>query len=213
MANMFAKAQVVDKVETKAKKKDDKREVQTPGVHDLAVVSALIKNLKAVEATLQADVKSLMRTEFTAEGNRTKKRPDSYRGVDGDSKATLMLSKRSTASPLTDEEVEAFTADKVPFEKVVAVEERFIVNPKYFADQELLEKASKALTKAGIAEDFVMLQAEQSKYIVSEDTVDFVFANGLIEKYLGMTTTLGIKPNTSVTDIKKSLDSVKKLLG
>jgi hypothetical protein len=212
-ANLFAKAKAeAAPVEKTKVKKDDKREVTIPGTHQLAIVKGLAKTLKTIEATLTEKVKLLAKSEFTAQAALHKVRPDSFRGIDKTSKATYYISKRSTASPLTEEEQAALKAAEIPFATEVLIPGRYVVNPEVMDDQDLLEKVSKALSKIPGGEKFITWQAEQSAAVVSEETVDKVFELGLASKFMGMVTTIGVKPSTDVTDLKKSLDSVKELL-
>jgi hypothetical protein len=211
--SVFAKAKPVEVPVKESKKKDEKRQVAMDDVANFAAVSALVKNLKTVLSTLETKIKASAKSEFIRLGTADLRRPDSFAAVEKDARVTVILGKRSTASALTPEEVVAFEKEKVPFGKEVTLPERYIVNPAYAGDQALLEKVSKAIESIkGIPEDFIQLQPEVKDFVVTDETVDNVFERGLAATFMGMVTTISLKPSTAQTDVKKALEQVKALL-
>ena len=206
--NMFAKAKVIE-APVKSSKKDEKAEVRIDGLEDYAIITNLVKSLTAVQTTVGEAVKSEMRTIFAA----NRKRPENFRGIDGKASASCELRKRSSASPLNDVEVELLERNNIPYDTLPVVEERFVINPAYADDQDLLERISAALSKAkGLPEDFILLQKGSAKKVVSDATIEKVFECGLAETYIDTVCTLAIKPKLDETDVASALSRAKKFL-
>ena len=109
-ANIFSTAATV-KVEPKKAAADNKTKIEIKGLEDYAMVDSLEKNLKAIKETLAGQVKTQMKEIFTRQNN---KRPENFRGIEKHASASCELRKRTIASVLTEEEVTALEADKVP---------------------------------------------------------------------------------------------------
>jgi hypothetical protein len=188
-------------------KKKGKKEVEIAGLEDFVVIDSLIKTLEAVKATFEEPVKDRAKAEFlTADGG---KRPDSFTGLDGIAEASVQLRKRSSRSALSDEEAALLTAKHVPFDIVDDVPEAYAINPKYLTDSALLARIEKV---KGLPDDFVVKQVAQTRRVVSDETVDTVFARGLATELVDVVTTLAIRGKLNSTDPKKTLALVTKLL-
>lgn len=203
---MFDKAAVV---KTAKPAKAGKTEVQVVGLKTLAEVDALIKALSTIQATLSAEVKTFAFDHFytTAHGVR----PTSFRGVDGDASASIEMRKKSTMSVLGEAEQKLLTDAGVPFEKMVATQKMFGINPKYSEDQVLLAKVEAALT-GQVPEDFIVVQEEKSKFVVTDATVEQAFAKSASRDVIAAVTVLAIKPKLAVTDIAAIMDDVKAMI-
>ncbi len=208
MKNVFATAKVIEPKAPKAKK-DDKIEHQIKGLEDYAIVSNLVKNLTTIQKTLGESVKIEMRKIFT----KGKSRPDNFRGIDGKAKASCEMRKRSSASPLTDDEVADLERHNLPYDTLEADPERFVINPEYMQDQDLLEKVSAALSKVkGLPEDFIMLQKGSVKRVVSDQTIVKIFECGLAESFIDTVGVLAIKPSMEADDIDSAIVRAKDIL-
>jgi hypothetical protein len=173
--NIFAKAAIAPVKATPAKKSDKVRHAIV-GLRNFAAVDEVIKSLTAIKTTIQAEVKQAQLTYFIVEGMRAKRRPANFEGFEGDATASCELRVRSSASVLTPEEQELLTENSISFEQSDKIVETYIINPKYAADQDMLEKVSKALSKvAGLPEDFIQLQSHKVA-TASEKSIDEVFA-------------------------------------
>ena len=194
--SLFEKAKKIETVTPAPKKKTDKERINIPGLANLAVVDAIVKGFTAIRSTLDEKVKAEMAATFVGIGNQTKRRPENFRGVEGDvASASCELRTRSSASPLAPEEIDVLKRLEIPVEEIETKADCYVINPAYFEDSELLEKVSKALEKVkGLPEDFILKQDRQVKTVVTAETVDTVFEKGLQKTLLDMVCTMAIKP-------------------
>lgn len=209
--NLFAAAKKAPVVEKKATKADDKEVVAIPGLRDYATVVDLKKNLEALEKTLRIDVIKAMRDFF----RRQSRRPDSFRGVDGDATATCMLNKRATSSPLNEAEVQLLEKLDLPIGEELLVEERFVINPELMSDQKTLEKISAALSKIPGCENFILHQERQTKKVVTDATLEKVFEGKLFDQAIDVVGVFAIKPSvkqSAESEVATSLARVQRLL-
>lgn len=206
--SMFAKAKAVNVPKAKAAGKD---EVQLYGLETLAELDALIKALTTMKSTLDVEVKGAAFDRFVQIGkDNGGKRPDSFRGIDGKASASIELRKRSTASVLTQDEQDMMTKLGIPFEKMIGMQKMFGINPIYSENTDLLAKVETAL--AGVVpEDFIVVQEETSKMVVTDESVEMAFKKN-IKEVIKAVTTLAIKPKLAVTDIGQIMDSVKAMI-
>ena len=175
------------------------------------MVDSLEKNLKAIKETLKGQVKTQMKEIFTRQNN---KRPDNFRGIEKHASASCELRKRTIALVLTEEEVTALEADKVPVGTEVSTPSRFIINPEHAANQELLQKISDAIRKVpGLPENFILHQEEVSSRVVTDETLNKVCELGLLPKHFDKVATMAIKAKLeNELDIETVLESVRKMV-
>lgn len=214
MASMFASAKKVTAPASKAKK--EKVQIEIDGLLDLAAVDSLIKKLTAVKETLSADVKSQMSIEFIRMGSEKKDRPKNFEGSDkGLATASCQLRARSSASPLTETEVDLLNGAGLPVETIETTVEAFIINPAYTNDQVVLGKVERALKKiAGLPEDFIMKQDGVSKSIVGANAIEMLFETGDTKKiaaFLPYVSTLSVTPK--LEEKANAFEIVRKMLG
>jgi hypothetical protein len=209
-ANLFSTAATLE-VSPKKGKVDNKEKIKIEGLEDYAMVDSLEKNLKAIKETLKGKVNGQMKEIFTRQNN---KRPENFRGIQNKASASCEMRKRTIASALTEEEVEALEADGVPVGSEVSVPSRFIINPDFMMDQALLQKISDAMRKVpGLPENFIVMQPEQSTRVVTDETLDKVCEKGLIKKHFDKVATLAIKAKLETElDIEKVLESVREMV-
>ena len=215
MAKLFTNAKVVAPTKS-ASKKSDKSEVPLAGLEQLAQIDTLIKALTAAKTTLEADVKSAAFDHFFNEAQATAKRPDNFRGVEGDATASIEMRKRSTASALSDEEVSLFEQHGLAVEKVVSVQQLFGINPSYASNDEVMEKVSNALEdlikRGSIPADIIVVQEEKSKNVVGEATIEKAFSIKAPREIIEAISVMAIKSKLNNIDISSIIDSVKKVL-
>jgi hypothetical protein len=209
MANLFANPKAV--AAKPAAKKSAKDEVAINGLKQLAEIDALIKALTAAKGTLESTVKAEAFDHFFDLAQATAKRPDNFRGVEGNASASVEMRKRSTASALSDEEVALFEKYDLPVEKAVAVQKLFGINPAYASDDALLSKVSEAISKF-VPADFIVVQEEKSKNVVGDTTMDKAFSSKAPREIIEAITVIAFKPKLETTDISTILTNVKTLL-
>lgn len=204
--SMFKTAKVVAPAKPA---KAGKNEVKLAGLKTLAEIDALIKALGSLKVTLDSEVKGVAFEHFYTHADGV--RPTSFRGVDGDASASVELRKKATTSPLGEAEQALLTAANVPFEKMVGTVRMFGINPTYTANDELLAKVEAALTGI-VPEDFIVVQEEKSKYVVTDDTVATAFKVNASREVIQAITVMAIKPKLATTDIAKIMDDVKAMI-
>jgi len=190
--SIFDKAKKVEAKPAAAKK--TKQEIAIAGIQSLAEIKAMMQNLEAVAKTLEGEVKEAGFAKFLE--METNIRPESFKGVDGMATWSVEMRKRSTASALNADEVELLEKMGLkPFTQVVTTE-MFGINPIYAANEELMNKVSKALEKI-VPEDFIVLQAGVTKQVVDDALCDAAFKMPAGEDRataLRMVTTMALKP-------------------
>lgn len=207
--SMFAKAKSVEAFAPSSKK--GKAEVLMTGLKDYAEIDALVKALTALQKTMGGELKEFAADEFMEMTANIGHRPDNFKGVEGIASASMELRKRSSASPLTEEEINLLVAAGLTVEKKVSVNKLFGINPKFAEDQVLLARVEKALTGI-VPEDFIVVQDERFTSTVSDETIDQAFrVKNMPRKLFDTVSTLAIKAKLTVTDLPVILESVKKL--
>lgn len=214
MTNMFAKAAKIETTKKPAAKKNDRPELAIAGIENLASIDAVMKALTALRATVEESVKGQMAVAFVADGEKIGRKPDSFVGIENGASASCELRKRSTASVLTDDEVALLEAQGITYETVETTKECFVINPAYKDDSKLLEKVSAALEKVkDMPEDFIMMQTGVYKRVVTDETVNQVFAKKQAEDLLSVVGVLAIKPKIEGGDIKSALKTIQGIIG
>lgn len=213
MANLFTAAKTeAPKAAPKSKGKD-KVEKQINGLSDLAQIQLAIASLEAMAATLEAGVKDQMHTYFVVTGEATGRRPESFRGIDGVASASCEMRKRSSRSVLTSEEVAMLEKAKIPYSVEIDQKEAYLINPAYAGDAALLAKVSAALEGVeGLPADFIQHQAEKSRNVASDASVEAIFANKKADALLPVVATLALKPTTENTDLASALATIQKIV-
>lgn len=214
--DLFAKAKGV-KGAAAPKKKGDKTEIEVEGLEQYAEVVSAEKTLGTLKEDLRKAVVKRMMDYFVAEGMKLGRRPESCRGTEGTASASLELRSRSTASALTEMEIQTLKEAGVSTQEVSDVAETFRINPAYKDDQDMLAKVSEALSGVeGLPEDFIQLQEANKKVVVTPTSLDEVFAKGRtkaqIEQLLPMVSVNGIKPKIDDEDTERVFNDILKLI-
>ena len=181
---MFASAKKLPAAPAKAAKgKPSKPTDVIVGWEELAALDAAAKALASLvefkKGVLEnGPVKDLLFERGLATGRK----PESLSPVEGDGKGSAYIAKRSTRSPLSEDELETLEATVGAAEMptyVETVEDRpalLAVNPEYAGDAALLRKIDKALAGIkGIPEDFIVETEAVEKTVVSEEAVNAMF--------------------------------------
>jgi len=206
--SVFKKAAAIEPKKP-VKKTSNKEEVTMPGLRHFAELDALIKALAAIQSTLDTSLKGVALDHFVATANGRK--PESFRGLDDGASASFELRKRSSRSILSEAELEQLERLGIKPEKSTTVPKMFGINPKYSADETLLDKVSSAIEKI-VPEDFIVVQEEKSNFIVGESTMEDAFRKGATAETVLLVGTLAIKPKLDETDLGKIIDSVRGLV-
>jgi hypothetical protein len=165
-------------------------------------------------------VRSTAQGIFLADGMARKAQPASFDAVDGVATGNIQCRKRSSASALSELEMEALSEAGVSsYEKVdSSIEECFVINPAYLKDSALLKKVDKALKSIkDLPEDFIQKQEASSvtKYVVTDQTVVDVFSlkdEEKVRELMPLVTTYAIRPKLVDGDVKAALKRVLELV-
>lgn len=169
--NMFAKASKVAAKPTAAAKKT-KQEISMAGIQQLAEMHAMMASLKAASDTLAGEIKDAGFGEFLTMTGSV--RPESFKGVDGQASCSVEMRKRGTNSALNEDEVAELEKLGLKSFTQVVTTEMYGINPLFAADEELMNKVSKALEKI-VPEGFIVLQEGVSKQVVDDALCDAAF--------------------------------------
>lgn len=211
MTNLFEKAKASPVKPTKKPTKPSKARIGVAGIERHAALAVIAASIKTLEETEAASVKDSVLDYFVTEGMAKVRRPENFRGVEGDAETSCELRRRTSRSVLTEDEIEILEAHKIPLEERDVVVEAFIVNPNYTQDMGLLKKVSKAL-EGIVPDDFFQMQSEKTM-VVSDETIDEIFKlknKDDLEKCLKIATTTALKPTL---DPEKALVIVAEALG
>lgn len=203
---MFDKAKVVAPAKAPKKGKD---QIAMPGIQQVAELDALIKSLTAIHATASANIKTAAMDKFIERANG--KRPESFRGIDGSASASVECRKRGTNSPLNDEQVALLLANGLVAEKSISVNKMFGINPIYAEDTKLLEQVETALSDI-VPEDFIVVQEEKFKHVVTDAVMDKAFKDNAPRAVLEIVSTLALKPKLDTIDIDAIMKNVRSMI-
>ena len=222
--NLFGMAQVAETVQTSKAKKKERDVIELGEQYDAhQIVNYVIKSLTTVLKTIEAGVKSEAFEKFASVGFSLKRRPENFKAeglLETDtgekiSGGTIMLNKRSTRSPLTEQELKLFVEAGISFEDyvdVAPVVQHYAINPKYFDDQELLGKMSAALAKIpGLPADVIQIVPGNPGVInkvTTETSIDEIFqlpeSNPIRETLLKLASVMAIKGTTKVESMTQA---------
>jgi hypothetical protein len=203
--------------ETKTTKKSTKQDIGVEGLKEYASICAIEKVLKTFKEVSRVAIDESMTKHFVDVAIDTKKRPDNFKGVDGNASASCELRQRSSASGLNDMEQETLRRHGIKTKVVEDKVETFVINPAYVADQKLLMKISTILAKdKSIPDDLFLKQESNKKVVVDEDGFAEVFSKSreALNELLPVVATLAVKPKLDGVDaVREAFDVVKELVG
>lgn len=212
--SLFEAAKTTKAAPKTTSKKPTKEEIALEGIDNLATLDVAIEALQAKRSEIEAELKGAAIEIFARKGEELGRKPDSFRGIDNKSSASVELRKRSSTSVLSVEEQDMLRSAKVPFVHDVIIPECYVINPDYANDKKLMDKVSAALEKVpGLPSNFIQFQEEKSREIVSDETVNTVFARKAADDLLSVVTVTALKPTAGNTDVTNAFAVAKKLLG
>jgi len=201
--NIFDAAPVTATVKV-AKSKADKREVYNiPALDRLSATRAMIATLETLSEQFEGEVKEASMDILVGLALKTGKKPETFNLVADKSTGQFQLRKRSSASALTDDELALAKALGIPTVENTKVEERYVFNPDVLADQVVMAKISKALTRIPELAGMCIVQHQEAIKTT-------IIADGALEVACGLksqdkiVTALGI---AAVQAVKTSFDS------
>ena len=214
--SLFANAVILKPVKSIAKKTKD--EIEMPGLKTVAMVDALIKTLSTLQSTLTKELKDTAAVLFYTQAAESGKAPVTFRGVDGDASGAFECRKRSTNSPLAEDEVELLVKSGLIIEEQTIVPEMFgfnselIKNPKTMALIEGL--LGPAIATGKLPAGLIVKQEKVSKRVVTDQTLADACSmkSKLSPVVLSMLTSLAIKPKLEVTDLSAILAEVTSII-
>lgn len=211
--NLFTAAkQEAPKAAPKAKGKE-KVEKQINGLAIFAQIQVAISSLEALAKDYETNIKDQMHNFFVVQGEGAGRRPESFRGIDGAASASCEMRKRSSRSVLTDEEVQMLEDNKIPFDVEVDQKEQYFINPAYAGNSELLAKVSEALQNVpGLPADFIQHQAEKSRRVASDASLEAIFKTKTADALLPVVATLALKPTTEDANLTDALKTIQDLI-
>ncbi len=188
---MFEKKEAAAKPAPKKKGKE-KLQINLEALRQYTILDAVIKQATALQSTLKGEINEASFSTFTGLVGKAAERPSSFEGVSTGVTASLEVRKRSSASVLTDAEVELLKENDIVAEEKVITPFHFYINPAHVNNKDLLAKVEKALAKI-VPEDFIQQQDEVKKFVVNDTMLDEAFKNGAPEEVLRVLTTLAVK--------------------
>jgi hypothetical protein len=207
---MFDKPKTVEAPAKKAAK-STKAEVEIKGIEHLAMIDALQKTLETLRGTIEGEVKSAALTRFMEHIAATGQRPESFKGIEGGATATLGLSRKASTTAISDAHAALLRENGLEPVKLVVTPELFAINPAYAGDKALLAKVEKALAKI-VPDDFIMLQEEKSKLVVTEETLNTAISRKVGVEVIQTMTSLSCSPKLLKTDMGAILKFVTELI-
>jgi len=174
--------------QTGGKKQDKITGISVLGLKNYVMADAVVKGYSALLATFASLTKADIADTFIGVGKQKKTRPANFEGVEGEeAEANCQLRRRDARSPLTEEEVENLTAFGIPVGENEIKPEGYFVNPIHYG---LLEDLAK---KAKLPADFLLYQQREVTKVVTDETVEAIFENGVADKFIGMVGTIAIR--------------------
>lgn len=210
-----------ESVKTGAKKsaKPTKDEVVLVGLEEVAALDAVIKALTAIQVTKAAEVKVAMIERFAAEGIRLGKRPENFRGIEGEASASCELRARAVTSALKPDELIALKEANISVTEVVDTVETYVINPEYLTNMKVMNAVETALKGAkGIPEDLFQKQDGKSKTVVADTAFDDLFGSktkraiATVETLVAIVGVPAIKATFAEGKMKEAFATAKGLL-
>lgn len=201
---MFDKVKTIAVVKPAAARKERATETLT-GWESLCALTAATQALSGLLELRKNQIKDVIRDRLVATGLAKQTKPDSLSPVEGMGKGSAYLSKRSTNSPLSPDEVEliAATVGDAAVENFVETTERLpsllTINPEYLPggaryDAAKMAKIEKLLEKE--APDFIVRTEAETRVTVSEEALPELFRQpaNIVEALLPVLATTAVRP-------------------
>ena len=199
-----------------SRSKADKREVHAVnGLSELAAINAMIGTLEGLAPQFEAQVKDESLAILVAEALKTGKKPETFNLVDDMSTGQYQMRKRSTASALTDDEINVCKAYGIPTTTNTKVEARYVFNPDCLADQKVMEKISKALLKIPELAGMAIIQRQEAveTTVIAEGAIEVACklkAKDSMVAALGVAGVQALKTSFDSDQVKDALEVLAK---
>lgn len=144
------------------------------GLKRLAAINTLLKALKGLKESSDAEVRGVAAEHFIEEGMKLGRQPDNFDAFEDNASANVQLRKRGTNSVINEETNAVLQKYGIVTEVIVERAQLYTVNPKYMDDQAKLKKVSDFLVKNGM-DDFILMQTEVSRRVTTEQTITDTF--------------------------------------
>jgi hypothetical protein len=201
--NLFTTAKTVAAKPATKGKKPEVKAVELTGLEKLAALDALAKAIKGLIETTKAEVNEGATDIFVARGQEIGTQPDNFHAEEGAATASVQLKKRSSASGLSEIEIEQAKKAGIPLEVVADRPETYIFNPEHL---DWLTKngasVSKALVKLGAPSDVIQFQEASTKTVTTDESLGVLFTKSekVIRELLPVVGTLAVKPTYAGAD-------------
>jgi hypothetical protein len=187
----FANAEVVPTATVAPKgKKAARPEFEVKGLTNLAACRAIIATLKGAEETFKAPIDKRIFDVYVDRAFATKSVPVNFTGIDEiknkDGKTTMAsasasceVKKRSTASPLSEDEQKELRNLKIPFTEetvVPAIPERYFIDEELVQDPDVRAAISAALASSPKLKGLTLIKKQApteavTKMVVTDESV------------------------------------------
>jgi hypothetical protein len=208
---MFDKPKLVTPSAPKKAAKKGKPEIEIAGVEHLAMIDALQDTLETLRATIEGEIKAQAVEHFVDHIAETGQRPENFNAVEGGATASMQLRRKSSSHALSDEAVALLKEHGIEPEKQIVTPELFAINPAYAGDKALLTKVEKAIAKI-VPGDFIMMQDEVAKFVVSEDTFNKAISKRAPAAVIQSISTVSCGPKLKNTNLSAILEFVGGLI-
>jgi hypothetical protein len=150
------------------------------GLQMYASCLSVVEWVNGIAASYRTQVQDQARELFLDQGMKTESQPASFDAEEGVASANIQCRKRSSASALTEIELDVLNANGIKAVEVKSNVETFVFNPelskRIMNNPKLAMAISEALNSIdGIGEDPIQVQEATSKMIVGDDTIREVF--------------------------------------
>lgn len=214
----FANAEKV--ATSKKSSKPEVAKVVVEGLEQAAALDAVIKALTAVRDTKMAEIKTSNVEHWVAEGMKTHKRPENFRGTEGAAEASCELRARAVSSPVKPEEAILLKEHGITMTEVVDTVDTYVINPAYMTNMKVMAAVEEALKSAkGIPADLFQKQDGKSKTVVAATAFDELFDPKKKRTIADMETLLPIigspalKMTYDESKLVEAFDVARKVLG
>ena len=192
-------------------KKKERDVVEIKGVERLVYLDVAIKMLGAAKEKIESAITEKARTRFMRVIKQNGgKPPESFNGIEGLAEINFQLRRRSSNSALNEEELKSLADAKIKATREVITPQLVAINPAYADDKELLKKVERALKKI-VPDDFMVLQEEKVKYIISDECLSSVLKSNNAE-LVKLATTLIAKPLAIEIEPSEIAETVKSII-
>lgn len=190
--------------------KRERAEVKIKHLQEFVDLSLYVKDVNRMKDQIEARIKDTIIENFIELSDGELPIPiDAY---EYKANATIECKKRSIASELTDVDMEILEKHGVIVEPTTISSQKFIINPEYMSNSDMLEKVAKLLMSTEIPKDFIQIKPAVKKYIVTDDLFEKCFKERRPAPVIKVISSIGIRVKAKVLDFTKISERIKKVL-